>query len=139
MRRATWQWLIAGGVLLLGAPSGSAPGDDGAPRGMVAFFAAGSGCPDGWQAASAAAGRLVVGVRDVNDVGSRVGLPLGDREDRAHLHAFSAGAMIGVKNLAAADGGNQSAAQPGASTTAGSTLPARTGLPFTQLIVCRRP
>ena len=94
MRRARWQWLIAGGVLLLARPSGSAPGDDGAPRGMVAFFSAGTGCPDGWQAATIAAGRMLVAVQDVNNLGSRVGTPLGDQEDRGHTHAFQATATI---------------------------------------------
>jgi hypothetical protein len=134
-----WQWLILGGVLLAARPSGSAPEDDGVPRGMVAFFVGASGCPAGWVTASEAAGRMLVAVDDSNSLGRRIGVPLGDRDDPSHTHAFTASGTIAVKNLAAADGGNQSAAQPGVLATTGTTLPARTGLPFVQLVVCKKP
>ena len=52
---ANWRgrsaWLTAGVLLMLARPSGSAPADDGAPSGMVAFFAGGNACPAGWTVA----------------------------------------------------------------------------------------
>jgi hypothetical protein len=124
---------------MLARPSGSAPADDGAPSGMVAFFAGGNACPAGWAVADEAAGRMLVGVSDVNNIGMHVGTPLGDQEDRTHSHTFAAKATIDQKNIAAAGGGNDSAAEAGDVTTSGMTKDARSGLPFTQLIVCKKP
>ena len=106
---------------------------------MVAFFDAASGCPDGWMAATEASGRFLVATNDTNAIGQRVGTPLGDQEDRTHVHSFSATAMLDTRNLAAADGDNDQAAQPGGVAADGTTAPATTGLPFTQLVVCKKP
>lgn len=140
---ANWRgrsaWLAAGVLVLLARPSGSAPADDGVPSGMIAYFAGTNGCPDGWTAATEAAGRIAVGVTDVNNIGLTTGTPLANQEDRVHTHTFAASATIDDKNIAAAGGSNDSAAQAGAITTAGMTAEATTGLPFTQLIVCKKP
>lgn len=140
---ANWRgrsaWLAAGVLLLLARPSGSAPADDGVPSGMVAFFAGGKACPADWVVADEAAGRMLVGVTDINNIGMKVGTPLGDQEDRTHSHTFAATATIDQKNIAAAGGGNDSAAQPGDVTSSGMTKDAHSGLPFTQLIVCKKP
>lgn len=125
--------------MLCARPSGSAPTDDGVPSGMIAYFTGGNGCPDGWTAAAEAAGRIAVGVTDVNNIGLGTGTPLGDQEDRVHTHSFTATTSIDNKNIAAAGGGNDSAAQAGTIATAGMTEEATTGLPFTQLIVCKKP
>ena len=125
--------------MALARPSGSAATGDGAPSGMVAYFASGSACPTGWVIADEVAGRMVVGVSDVNNIGLRVGTPLADQEDRAHMHSFTATTSIPSKNLAAADGSNNSAAQSGGVTSDGMAGAATTGLPFTQLIVCKKP
>jgi hypothetical protein len=139
MTRTRWPWLVAGALLLSARPSGSAPADDGAPSGMVAFFAAGTGCPAGWMAATEAAGRIVVAATDSNVIGRRIGVPLLDQEDRAHTHTFTATTTIAVKNVAAFDGGNNQAAQAGTLMSGGTMAEARTGLPFVQLVVCKKP
>jgi hypothetical protein len=133
------RWLLLAALLLPARASTSAPADDGAPSGMVGFFAAATGCPDGWMVASEASGRIPVAASDANAVGRRVGAPLADQEDRAHSHGFVATAVIATRNLAAADGGNDQAAQPGTLTASGTTAAAPTGLPFVQLVVCQKP
>ena len=56
----------------------------GVPSGAVMMFAT-SSCPTGWAPFNAARGRAVVGSTGTG-VGSTVGSPLSDREDRAHTH-----------------------------------------------------
>lgn len=135
----SWGWGLAAAVVLLARPSTSAPADDGVPSGMVAYFAAGSGCPDGWQPAAEAQGRIAVAIVSSNNVGMRVGTPLVDQEDRTHTHSYTAVASIPSKSVSAADGSNDQAADSGGLGASGTTDEARTGLPFTQLIVCAKP
>jgi hypothetical protein len=139
MKAQRWPWLAAAALLLFSRPSASTPADDGVPSGTVAFFARGSGCPEGWMVATSASGRVIVAANDGNVVGQRVGDPLGDQEDRGHSHSYTATATIPTRNLAALDGGNKQAAQPGALEVKGDTIWSPSGLPYVQLTVCRKP
>jgi hypothetical protein len=137
-KRSAWL-LPAAALILFARPSASTPADDGVPGGTIAFFASGSGCPDGWQPASSASGRLLVAANDGNVVGQRVGEPLGDQEDRTHSHTYVAKAMIPTRNIVAVNGGNNQAAQPGTLEVEGAAASSSSELPFVQLTVCRKP
>jgi hypothetical protein len=135
-----WAWLLPAAALILFArPSASTPADDGVPSGTIAFFAIGSGCPDGWQAASNASGRVLVAANDGNVVGQRVGDPLGDQEDRTHSHSYVAKATIPTRNIIALNGSNNQAAQAGTLEVDGEAASSSSELPFVQLIVCKKP
>lgn len=136
-------WLFAV-TLLSVAPSAVVAAPDGgtsdaAPAGMVAFFAAQSGCPAGWVAATNVQGRMIVGTNTESDVGGTVGSPLGNLEDRTHSHTFSASTNIPVESNSLVDGcGNIDGARSGTQTVTGSTDAAPTGLPFVQMLACAR-
>jgi len=129
-------FLMVGCALLGGRAAGDAPAD-GAPVGMVSFFG-GLGCPTGWVPASAAQGRLIVAVSDAQAAGMTVGEPLGDLEDRTHVHMFQGNLPLQSKSISAADGGNQSAAGAQTYSWASVDAAAPSGLPFMQLLVCER-
>jgi hypothetical protein len=114
------------------------PPDDGMPSGAIAFFAGGS-CPQGWELASGAQGRLVVGVVDGGAAGVQVGDPLADREDRQHTHDFTGSVALPGKGLLAFDGPNGDGAEAKSYTVSGTTDPATSGLPFVQMQVCVKP
>ncbi len=122
------------------APAPRAAGD-GVPSGTVAFFSVdeGVGCPDDWVPAVAAAGRLVLGVTAPDAVGVLVGLPLAAEEDRTHAHPYTSAIELATKNIAGANGGNNSGAQSGTHAITETTLAATSGLPFTQLLMCEKP
>lgn len=135
-------WAATLGLVLTGV-RGSASGDepspqDGAPRGMVAYFL-GSACPLGWTPSSLAQGRLAVGVTDAANVGTTVGNALTDREDRAHTHGFSGNLVVTSRSVVGASGSNNAAASSGSYPVMGTSAPATTGLPLVQLLACERP
>ncbi len=122
---------------------GRAKGDEpvvepAAPRGMVAFFAGGA-CPPGWVPADEVEGRLVVGTTEPGAVGLAVGAPLGDREDRGHLHALTAAATLSSKEIVAVDGSNDDGAAARTYSVTGATSSQGSGLPFVQVRACARP
>jgi hypothetical protein len=107
------------------------------PAGTVAFFSGvGGSCPQGWRVATEAAGRLVIGVNAQDSVGTLVGTPLGNEEDRTHSHAFAATVDLPYKSISAADGSNNQGAAAGTYQDSGMTQPASSGLPFIQLCAC---
>jgi hypothetical protein len=116
--------------------AGDPAGDDGAPRGMVAFFAGGA-CPKGWAVAANVQGRLVVGVTDGAETGVQVGAPLGDREDRLHAHPYTLDVVLPYKSVSAADGSNEGAAAKTYSLP-GKSLSVPSGLPFAQVEACEK-
>lgn len=126
-------------ALLSGSASGEGAADDGVAPGAVAFFGSDTGaCPEGWQPADYAAGRLVVGVIQDTTVGHKVGAPLANQEDRTHTHPFTTSVDLPSKALAAADGGNNQGAQAKAYDVSHATDPAPSGLPFIQLLACEK-
>jgi len=133
---------VAIALALLGATAGAAgeAGVPAVPAGMVAFFApATTACPDGWSAADFAQGRALVGVTAQADVGLEVGTPLGDREQRTHAHNFTGAAVLAVKSISAADGGNNSGAAARSYAVSGTSEPSAGALPFAQLFLCEKP
>src|SRR5262245_16731655 len=131
MRLRTMSSLVAISAAALFLPTAAlgGPGDDGIPRGMLAFFAGDvAGCPAGWQPADYAAGRLVVGVTDASGVGVTVGTPLADQEDRAHAHPYSGSVTLASLSIAGADGSNNQGAQSGTTRWTDVTASAPSGL-----------
>ncbi|MBI2392548.1 MAG: hypothetical protein HYV09_23385 [Deltaproteobacteria bacterium] len=116
---------------------GDAPIDEDVPSGAIAFFAGGA-CPGGWAPADDTEGRAVVGVIDGPSVGVSVGAPLGDREDRTHVHPYSAPATLGGKGVLAFDGWNEDGAKAKTYTVAGSTSAKTSGLAFVQVQACAK-
>ncbi len=139
-RRLALVGLAVGVALGVSGPvAGDVVPEDGVPAQLVAFFATGtSSCPPGWETSAEAAGRLVVGVEQAEEVGVQVGAPLTDQEDRKHQHAFAASVDLPYKSVSAANGGNQDGARAGMQQWSGQTVPATTGLPFIQLPVCEK-
>src|SRR4051812_1845848 len=135
--RSTWGRLLvlglASGLWLSGVrpAAGDPPGDDGAPPGMVSFFAGGV-CPKGWAPASNVQGRLIVGVISGADTGIQVGTPLGDREDRLHAHTYTATVALPYKSVSGSDGSTNGAAAQNY-TVSGTSLDMPSGLPFAQV------
>jgi hypothetical protein len=111
---------------------------DGAPSGMVTFVAGGV-CPPGWVHLYDVEGRVVVGTVTKNDVGVTVGKPFGDREERLHKHDYEGAVELPKKNIAGANGGNNSGAGNGSYPVAGETSEDASGLPFVQMEGCVRP
>jgi hypothetical protein len=117
---------------------GETPPDDGAPSGMVAFVAGGK-CPPGWEHVYDIEGRIAVGAIYPEHVGLAVGMPLGDREERTHEHAYSGELTLPAKAIAAANGSNQSGAAAKKYSVTGATTKATSGFPFMQIEGCVKP
>jgi hypothetical protein len=130
--------VIGLGVVGARRASGETTPNDGAPKGMLVFVAGGE-CPAGWVRVFDVEGRIVVGAIYPEDVGIQVGLPLGDREERAHEHAYSGEITLPAKNLVAANGGNQSGAAAGVYPIEGTTSKSTSALPFVQVQGCVKP
>lgn len=111
---------------------------DGAPAGMVAFVSGGV-CPAGWLHLYDIEGRAVVGTTVKDDIGLTVGTPLADREERRHKHDYAGKIELPKKNIAGANGGNNSGAGNGTYPIIGATSEETSGLPFVQMEGCVRP
>lgn len=149
MRQRQWIWLVgplaaAAGLAALALPFQAARGQDDrvsdVPSGTVAFFArSDASCPAGYRPASEASGRLIVGVTGGDAVGKLVGKPLGNQEDRTHVHPFNTSITLPYKSISAADGGNNQGASAKTYADIGTSNPAPSGLPFLQLVACVKP
>ncbi|HRE92465.1 MAG TPA: hypothetical protein PK095_25335, partial [Myxococcota bacterium] len=62
--------------------------------------------------------------------------PLADREDRTHTHPVRLSATLSQRNIAAANGGNNSGAAPGTVSATLPSGPATSGLTFVQRLAC---
>jgi hypothetical protein len=105
------------------------------PYGFGTFFL--NGCPEGWVEIPEAQGRLVVSVVDPTVAGLTVNDPLGDQENREHQHPYSGNFTLPSKNIAALDCCDTDGANNGDFPFSGTTNAAASGLPFTQLWLCR--
>lgn len=111
---------------------------DGAPSGMVAFVSGGV-CPPGWLHLYEMEGRVLVGTVDKAEIGETVGSAYTDREERLHHHDYAGTVELPKKNVAGANGGNQSGAAWGSYAVMGTTSDSDSGLPFVQMEGCVKP
>lgn len=119
------------------APDAGVLGDS-VPAGAVMFFSA-SRCPEGWAAYDTAAGRVVVPTTGGAAGGAERGLPLRSGEDRTHRHRVSSGFTLNdVRYVGIVGGANNGVGAAGAVTFSADTAPASAGVPYVQLMVCRK-
>jgi hypothetical protein len=133
-------WLVLAPRATAGAPD-VGPDDDGVPSGTVAFFSfddTGGNCPAGWAPATQVQGRMIVGVNEPDQVGTLVGTPLTDQEDRTHIHAYASVLQLPNRQVPAGTGGSGPGARNGDHPFSGETENASSGLPFVQLLVCEK-
>lgn len=150
MLQSRWpqhRWIAVATAIVLGICVASLPQRDaasepmvadGAPSGMVAFVAGGV-CPPGWEHLYEVEGRIVVGTVDKAEIGEVVGTAYVDREERLHHHDYAGTIELPKKNVAGANGGNQSGAESGSYAVMGSTADSESGLPFVQMEGCVKP
>lgn len=106
------------------------------PRSAVSFFQR-EICPTGWELFPDAKGRTILPTIGSNPPGTTNGVPLASGEDRKHVHKFTGSVNVSKIDMAGFDGSND-LGEGGAKTVTGSTDPASAGLPFVQLLVCRK-
>lgn len=150
MPQSKWprrRWFPLGPAILLAIASiaisqnevtGEPMAEDGAPSGMVGFVAGGV-CPPGWVHSFDLEGRILVGTVDKAEIGETVGSPFTDREVRVHHHDYTGTIDLPKKNIAGANGGNQSGAAWGTYSVMGATTDSESGLPFVQMEGCVKP
>jgi hypothetical protein len=118
---------------------------DTTPAGMVAFFPQ-SECPNGWEPATYAHGRLLLGVTDLttHTLGKQVGTALADLTPPAHKHGFTVTFKLAETNL---DGGDCGGGDDGAAkydgdgngyTTTGNSANGGTNPPLFQILACEK-
>jgi hypothetical protein len=129
----------AGGGGAGGATTTSTTGKgDALPEGAVSFFQ-GPSCPDGWGAYAAANGRFVVPLVGDDPAGTTHGKELANGEDRKHTHGVSATFHLGsVSYAGVVGGGNHGVGAAGDVTFSATSSEASTGLPYVQLLTCRK-
>ncbi len=114
------------------------PLGDSLPTGAIFFFSAAS-CPDGWVPFDDGAGRVAVPTTGGAAGGAVRGVPLRSGEDRTHTHHLSASFTLGdVSYVGVVGGANMGVGAAGAVSFSTTTEPASTGLPYVQLLVCRK-
>ena len=115
------------------------PRGDAVPVGAVSFFQT-TVCPEGWKQHADAAGRMLLpGIGDVAP-GTKYGEPpLASGEDRSHAHEVSAEIeLVPVSYAGIAGGGNAGVGEAGKVAFAATSEPASTGLPYVQMLVCKK-
>lgn len=112
--------------------------DEGAhPPNMTIFYGGEKDCPEGWQTTAGTAGRFIIaspaGDHDGVTFGSAT--PLGDGDDRTHVHAFSVSFELTPAHVCLI-GGGLPIARSGTYTIDGHTAAAAAGVPYVQLRQC---
>jgi len=148
MLRSRWRrCFVASGAIVLGVcvaslyqrdAASETMAADGAPSGMVTFVSGGV-CPPGWLHNYEVEGRILVGTVDKAEIGETVGTPYTDREVRVHRHDYAGTIDLPKKNIAGANGGNESGAGWGMYPVMGTTSDAESELPFVQMEGCVKP
>jgi hypothetical protein len=126
-----------GGAMDAGSDAGTGTGDA-LPASAVSFFL-GVGCPKGWAPYMAGDGRFFVPTVATFPPGLTTGTPLVSGEDRKHAHAISASFTLGsTEYVGASGGGNGGVTSAGKVTMMTNSDPVSTGLPYIQLLACRK-
>jgi hypothetical protein len=111
---------------------------DAIPQNSIGFFQI-PACPSGWEPFKAAAGRAILPTIGTMPGGATVGEPLTSGEERQHAHEIKATFdLIDISYVGIASGGNSGVAQAGAVSFAATSDTASTGLPYVQLLSCKK-
>lgn len=126
-------------AVLAGLGLNLAAAEDALPAQSVAFFNL-SACPEGWTPFSRADGRLVASLMPGGGNGALVGdTPLSDLENRTHQHKLTASFTTTKKSYVLIGGCcNESLGNAGTYSFTGTTEPASSNLPYTQLLMCQK-
>jgi hypothetical protein len=128
----------SGGSAGHGGSGGSVPSGDAVPPGAVSFFRPGT-CPEGWTPFDAAAGRFLVPTVGNAAGGTPYGIPLASGEDRTHTHDVTGAMTLPPVSFAGIAGeANHGVAVAGPATLATTSDPVSSGLPYVQLLVCKK-
>jgi hypothetical protein len=121
-----------------GGGGGGTPAGDSIPAGAVSFFQR-TTCPDGWKAYDAGAGRALLPTVGPAPGGTTHGSGLTSGEDRQHTHDVGGTFTLGTTSyVGIASGGNHGVAVDGDVAFKATTAPASSGLPYVQLLACRK-
>jgi hypothetical protein len=141
--RIKWVPAVLPAVLLCGP----AFAEDPYPMGALAFFDAQS-CPAGWQTATDAAGFFLVPFAPPippQQIGATVNNPLSSGEDRTHTHTFSSSISLTNMSYAGVAGCvswlglcDKQTSASGTMTFSGTTGASSSGVPYQQLLLCRK-
>jgi hypothetical protein len=114
------------------------PMGDSLLRDTVMFFNA-MRCPTGWEPYNELTGRVVVATQMGAMGGEVQGVPLRDAEDRTHTHTINETFLVdAVSYVGIVGGGNSGVASADDPTLMVRSEPASAGLPFVQLLACRK-
>jgi hypothetical protein len=117
---------------------GSGSNKDAIPQNGVGFFQV-PACPNGWEPFKAAAGRAILPTIGTMPGGATVGEPLTSGEERMHTHEVKATLnLIDISYAGIASGGNTGVAKAGAVSFATTSDAASAGLPYVQLLACKK-
>jgi hypothetical protein len=132
---------ISGIIAATLPPPALAASADTSPTGMVAFFPQ-SECPVGWEPATYAQGRLLLGVTDLTTytLGKQVGAALANLTAPSHEHAFAVTLTLSEKEegWGVCGGGNEEGAAKGTYTVNGPALHNDPDLPLFQILACEK-
>jgi hypothetical protein len=121
-----------------GGAGGSAPRGDAIPSGAISYFT-GPSCPEGWKAYDTGNGRLLLPTLGSAAGGTKYGNPLMSGEDRTHTHAIKGSFAVASTSFAGiAGGGNHGVGTAGVVKFETTSDPVSTGLPYVQLLVCKK-
>lgn len=121
-----------------GTGTGTAVVGDAIPITAVSYFQ-GTTCPKGWAAHDTVAGRVAVPTVGAALGGATAGTPLASGEDRTHTHSHGASFTLPAFSYAGIAGeANHGVAAAGTVTASAPVDAASTGLPYVQLLVCKK-
>lgn len=115
----------------------STPLGDAIPSGAVSYSRA-SACPLGWAPWTEGAGRTVVPLPQGGTRGGVQGMPLNNAESRAHGHTASAMVLVPAVSFAGIAGSGMALGAAGMVPLALTVAGAEAGLPYVQLLACRK-
>ena len=121
-----------------GSSGGNLPDGDAFPAGAVSSFNR-LGCPPDWSAFDEAAGRVIVAANAGLPRGTLIGDRLSSGEDRQHEHELSGSVSVTtVKSKGSEPGPNGTFVSGGNYPFVGTSKPTPAGIPYRQLMVCKK-
>jgi len=112
---------------------------DGMPPGSIAWFDA-LRCPGGWEQYAPATGRTLVPLGPLGPDKGVIedGTPYLSGANPTHAHSIAGTANIGTQRFVGVAGGGNGLANPGTVAVTGSSDAVSLGLPYVQLLACKK-